>query len=364
MRYQVRDLENNLLDAHFEIDEDSVIFHSRGGSSGRGAQNKDYSLGLHAVLARLDRANLSLSGAWVDSSFVQNLPLRDRDIFPETQPDTPEQLASVLSRNMRSVGQTPGARGGNTTRRIRLAVAKATPSDLESALQGEPFVGDTRHLNRLPSEKLSQVRSDHIYRAVQRFRKTPEAFSKQDSTDYDLIDEDGTLLPPKVIFQIAASEALGFQVKPEHFVGGENTPCFRILRDADYPIVKKGDSKAVQHGTAGAPENPVPSPEEQKWVEGSQKRANHLKRERSRTASTAKRDAFRSEHGRLFCESCGLDPVDAYGGIEGEACIEVHHIVPITERAGEHEVRLEDLQLLCANCHRIVHRRLHNGETE
>ena len=33
------------------------------------------------------------------------------------------------------------------------------------------------------------------------------------------------------------------------------------------------------------------------------------------------------QYGQLRCERCGLDPVSAYGGPHGEACIEVHQVL-------------------------------------
>jgi 5-methylcytosine-specific restriction protein A len=41
----------------------------------------------------------------------------------------------------------------------------------------------------------------------------------------------------------------------------------------------------------------------------------------------------------------------------GDACIEVHHhAVAVAKMDGKARTRLADLQCLCANCHRIVHR--------
>ncbi|WP_405847976.1 HNH endonuclease [Streptomyces niveus] len=42
-------------------------------------------------------------------------------------------------------------------------------------------------------------------------------------------------------------------------------------------------------------------------------------------------------------------------GALGADCIEVHHLLPL-HVAGPRETRLEDLALLCANCHRMCHR--------
>ena len=54
------------------------------------------------------------------------------------------------------------------------------------------------------------------------------------------------------------------------------------------------------------------------------------------------------------CEVCGFDFEAAYGEL-GKGYIEVHHKKPVSEG-----VRLTDLEsslvMLCANCHRIIHR--------
>ena len=55
------------------------------------------------------------------------------------------------------------------------------------------------------------------------------------------------------------------------------------------------------------------------------------------------------------CMSCGFNFEEYYGEI-GKGFIEVHHVVPLA-KAGETETNPEtDLVVLCANCHRMVHR--------
>lgn len=85
----------------------------------------------------------------------------------------------------------------------------------------------------------------------------------------------------------------------------------------------------------------------------------HLKRERGHGLSEAKKARFRARHGRLFCERCELDPVEYFEGVDGEAVIEVHHHkVSVADMSEGHQTELDDLQCLCANCHRFVHRRM------
>lgn len=63
-----------------------------------------------------------------------------------------------------------------------------------------------------------------------------------------------------------------------------------------------------------------------------------------------------SAHGReLSCEVCGFSFKGAYGD-RGEGYIEIHHIVALSE-SGERSTTTTDLIGLCANCHRIMHRK-------
>ncbi|MFB7916581.1 HNH endonuclease [Streptomyces sp. NPDC056061] len=56
----------------------------------------------------------------------------------------------------------------------------------------------------------------------------------------------------------------------------------------------------------------------------------------------------------LQCEVCTFDFGRSYGPL-GEGYVEVHHRLPL-HVSGPRETRLDDLALLCANCHRMCHR--------
>lgn len=81
----------------------------------------------------------------------------------------------------------------------------------------------------------------------------------------------------------------------------------------------------------------------------------HCARERSGRLVAAKKRQVLSSVGRLQCEVCGFDFEKTYG-ILGAGYMECHHILPLHELPGVGQVRLSDLALVCANCHRIVHR--------
>ncbi|MBA4143827.1 MAG: HNH endonuclease [Nitrosospira sp.] len=80
----------------------------------------------------------------------------------------------------------------------------------------------------------------------------------------------------------------------------------------------------------------------------------HRVRERNRKLIEAKKKAALKQHGRLSCEACSFDFSQKYGPA-GEGLIDVHHTIPVHTLSQGDITRLEDLALLCANCHRVVH---------
>ncbi|MGN5374851.1 HNH endonuclease [Sphingomonas hankookensis] len=60
--------------------------------------------------------------------------------------------------------------------------------------------------------------------------------------------------------------------------------------------------------------------------------------------------------GPLVCEVCAFDFEATYGEL-GAGYIEVHHLKPVHTLKPGSKVKLSDLALLCANCHRMAHRK-------
>ncbi len=59
----------------------------------------------------------------------------------------------------------------------------------------------------------------------------------------------------------------------------------------------------------------------------------------------------------LACQACGLNFEKVYGSI-GKGYIEAHHLIPLSQLKGK-RVALDperDFAVLCANCHRMIHR--------
>jgi predicted HNH restriction endonuclease len=58
------------------------------------------------------------------------------------------------------------------------------------------------------------------------------------------------------------------------------------------------------------------------------------------------------------CQICGFDFCEFYGSERGKDYIEVHHIVPIAAVPESGATDPEtDMIVVCANCHRMLHRR-------
>ncbi|MER6732568.1 HNH endonuclease [Streptomyces puniciscabiei] len=81
----------------------------------------------------------------------------------------------------------------------------------------------------------------------------------------------------------------------------------------------------------------------------------HKARERNKGLRKKKIESVVRKGGTLACEACGFDFEEVYGD-RGAGYVECHHVVPLHE-AGEGKTRISDLALICANCHRMIHRR-------
>lgn len=93
--------------------------------------------------------------------------------------------------------------------------------------------------------------------------------------------------------------------------------------------------------------------------EGERKKRYIFYRTRERKLRNAKiAEALEKNHGRLICEvpNCGFDFADVYGKL-GERYAEVHHKFALGKapHTGRTNI-LDDLVIVCANCHSMIHR--------
>jgi Predicted restriction endonuclease len=82
----------------------------------------------------------------------------------------------------------------------------------------------------------------------------------------------------------------------------------------------------------------------------------HLRRERNLALVKKAKQRFLDDHGSLYCEACGFSYVSKYKQAIAADFIEAHHMVPVSTLNDESVTKIEDMAMLCADCHRMVHR--------
>lgn len=79
--------------------------------------------------------------------------------------------------------------------------------------------------------------------------------------------------------------------------------------------------------------------------------------ERDRKIVDQKKKQVKNKLGKLNCEVCDFNFSEAYGDL-GIGFIECHHKLPLAELKISVQTKLEDLALVCSNCHRMLHRKI------
>jgi hypothetical protein len=95
--------------------------------------------------------------------------------------------------------------------------------------------------------------------------------------------------------------------------------------------------------------------EEDEFPEGRSFTRTHKLRERNPQASIQKKENVLKKTGTLACEVCGFDFHTTYGAL-GYGFAECHHRIPLSELTESQLTKLEDLAIVCANCHRMLHK--------
>lgn len=96
--------------------------------------------------------------------------------------------------------------------------------------------------------------------------------------------------------------------------------------------------------------------EELAFPEGKEVFRLHKSKERNRELIRAAKQTRLQTDKRLCCQVCGFSFADKYGEL-GDGFIEAHHLFPISQLTEETETKIDDLALVCSNCHRMLHRR-------
>jgi 5-methylcytosine-specific restriction endonuclease McrA len=158
---------------------------------------------------------------------------------------------------------------------------------------------------------------------------------------------------------VRAPVAASYATVESYFTAGVGEACpTRLLASEPPPTEYKVEETVGAEVGTDALESLKELPERE-YKEGLARLVKHVRIERLRSPALVKeaKKAFRARHRRLFCEACGFDFERRYGQ-RGRDYIEAHHRIPISklDRVGPTTVSRKDLALVCANCHRMLHR--------
>jgi len=143
-------------------------------------------------------------------------------------------------------------------------------------------------------------------------------------------------------------------------LGAEPTTVLK-LDHRRLAILTRAERKA--NGRGKAPSRAVAIeldalPEDLAALEGQARRVMVTHRQREHRLRAAKiRQAMGLNGGRLQCAvpGCGFDFVETYGHL-GRDFAFVHHLRGLAAKGKPSETRLEDLAIVCGNCHAMIHR--------
>lgn len=96
--------------------------------------------------------------------------------------------------------------------------------------------------------------------------------------------------------------------------------------------------------------------DDDEFSEGKYYIKQHIQRERNQKLIYLAKKLFKEKNGKLYCEACGFSFIERYGKI-GEDFIEAHHIKPVSNMAQNEKTKIEDIVMLCSNCHSMIHRK-------
>jgi predicted HNH restriction endonuclease len=142
----------------------------------------------------------------------------------------------------------------------------------------------------------------------------------------------------------------------EYFENGVGAVCPGIVFERDSELV----TRVAEKISAG-----VLTPEDveslrilpkRSFKEGQKKLVTHVKSERNQTLVREAKRQFKNQYGRLFCKACDFEFLTRYGE-RGRDFIEAHHSKPISTLSGPVPTTINDLEMVCSNCHRMLHRR-------
>ncbi|HZF10372.1 MAG TPA: HNH endonuclease [Thermoanaerobaculia bacterium] len=191
---------------------------------------------------------------------------------------------------------------------------------------------------RIPSASDPRVRE--LSEVLRAFPHHSAAATRRES----FRNADGVVFKLQNLRQVDTGKGLGHisrtdrEVWAEFGVSSERTKAYAQLIRAGIEVV----GEVLEESAA-----------DEVFAEGRVVTEAHLRRERDQRLRARLIDRRRSQS-KLRCEICGREEAPGNPTLS-QAIFEVHHIVPLAVGA-ERKTKLADMALLCACCHRMVHR--------
>lgn len=138
--------------------------------------------------------------------------------------------------------------------------------------------------------------------------------------------------------------------------GSSDSQNFDQKQDLFYSAHGLGSGRWGLRGFVPTAESMDITQDDSGFPEGRTVLRSHLLRERNHQVILLAKKRYLEQHSHLECEVCGFDFEARYGEI-GREFIEGHHMKPVSELKEGEQTRVEDIALLCSNCHSMIHRR-------
>jgi len=92
------------------------------------------------------------------------------------------------------------------------------------------------------------------------------------------------------------------------------------------------------------------------FPEGKIVERTHKSHERNNQVVKLAKENYKLKNGGLFCQVCGFDFEKTYGNL-GKHFVEGHHTIAVSVMKPDHKTKVEDIAIVCSNCHRMLHKR-------
>ena len=127
-------------------------------------------------------------------------------------------------------------------------------------------------------------------------------------------------------------------------------------RDIFYLVGEKGDGHWGMRDFEPHDDDVDITEDDEGFEEGKKKLRTHIYRERNYRVIKEAKKRYKDKYGKLICQICNFDFEKIYGNI-GKDFIEGHHIIPVSELQEGDKTKVEDIVLVCSNCHKMLHRK-------